>query len=952
MSAEGMPQEKSLAERPLLWVTRLVLRFPVLTLVIGGALALGAALYSNYRLEFQTNRLDLVNPKSEFNRLWNDFVQEFGDQEDDVVVVVEGAKPEKVLAARDELALAILREKRFFHTVLSRIDPSKLKSKGLYYAAPEMLQQIEAFLDQVEPIVRDNWAWLNVGNMAREMGSEWRRAAAQGQPVPAEARGHLLRFLDSLHAALAGRYQSPWPQVQLPPSSAEQEQSRQLLAKRGRMAFILLRLVYDEDQSDFVRGRNPIEALRRLIARTQDAHPETKIGVTGLPVIEHDEMASSQASMTQVSFVSLIGVSLLFVAGFGGWRHPLLAMISLTVGTAWAMGYIALAIGHLNILSSAFAVILIGQGIDFSMYYVAQYLQLRRSIHSSSEALVETVATVGPGVATGAITTAVAFFMAGLTEFTGVAELGVIAGGGIILCWIAGLTVLPALIHLTDTKWPHRHSPLPVEIRTWLEPLFSRPRLLLAVTSAVCVLLAWGVSRLSYDHNLLHLQAQGIESVDLEQKLLNETDQNASFALSIADSQAEVLARKERFLRLPSVKQVEEIASRFPDQIEQKRPHVEAIHQRLAGLPQRAPRIPACNPEDLAPLVEQSRSMAGAGPEAAELAGRIRQLGPLLEQLPPSEVSARLSAYQQRAAEELLAMLRGLHAVANPEPPHLADLPESLVSRFVSPNGRYLLKVYSEGDIWDMPTMSEFVREVRSVDPRATGNPFQVYGASLQMQRSYEEAALYALLIIVPVVFLDFRTVRHTLLALLPLGLGMLLLFGLLGWLDVPLNAANMIVLPLILGIGIDAGVHVVHDYCAQRGRYRISASTASAVVVNTVTNMAGFGSLMIASHRGLQSLGRVLTLGLTTCLFTALVMLPAILGLMSRRRHAEEPEEEQPGAESVQQDEAEPEEGDAETVPTALQRIYRRGPSRRGTAACEDLPEQAESDPSIGRAA
>ena len=226
MSSEGMPQEKSFAQQPLVWVTRLVLRFPILTLAVGGVLALGAALYSNYRLGFQTNRLDLTNPKSEFNRLWSEFVQEFGDQEDDVVVVVEGANPQKVLAARDELAAAIARDKRFFHSVLSRIDPSKLQSKGLYYAPPETLQEIEGFLDRVEPIVRDNWSWLNVGNMAREMFSGRGRAAAQGQALPAETQGHALRFLDSLQAALAGRYQSPWPpQTPLAAAIPEEEES-------------------------------------------------------------------------------------------------------------------------------------------------------------------------------------------------------------------------------------------------------------------------------------------------------------------------------------------------------------------------------------------------------------------------------------------------------------------------------------------------------------------------------------------------------------------------------------------------------------------------------------------------------------------------------------------------------------------------------------------------------
>ncbi len=937
MSAEWMPQEKpSFAERPLLGITRLVLRFPVLTLVLGGLLALAAAGLSQWRLGFHTSRLDLLNPKSEFNRLWTEYVREFGDPED-AVIVVEGPGREQVVAARDEIAAAVSRQKQLFYSVLSHVDTSKLRTKGLYYLPRETLQRIEGFLDQVEPIVRNNWGSLNVGEMARLMWSEWEQLAARGQALPAEAETQFLRFLGSLHAALGGRYQSPWPRLQVPPAPADDPDTGELLADGGRMGFVLLRLAGDESEGDFVRGRKPIEALRRVIAQVQTAHPQTRIGLTGLRVIEHDEMLSSQTSMTQTSFLSLVGVSLLFVAGFGGWRHPLLAMISLTIGTAWSMGYITLAIGHLNILSSAFAVILIGQGIDFSMYYVAQYLQLRASIRSSSEALVETVATVGPGVATGAITTAVAFFMAGLTEFTGVAELGIISGGGIILCWIAGLTVLPAMIHLTDTKWPHRHTPLPVDVRSWLEPLLARPRLLLAVTSAGTLVLAFGVTRLWYDHNLLHLQARGLESVDLEQRLLSRSDLNASYALSIADSQDEVLDRKARFLALPSVKRVEEIASRFPEGIEQKRPVVEAIHRRLADLPRRAPAIPVCPPAALADFVARAEAMTAGVPQAGQLRPRIRQIGAALEGLSEADCYARVSEFQQRAAEELLASLHTLEAAAGPEPPQLADLPESLVSRFVSPGGRYLLKIYSQGDIWDMPAMSRFALEVRNVDPRVTGSLLLAYEGSLQMQRSYKEAALYALLIILPVVFLDFRSVRHSLLALLPLGLGMALLFGLLGWLNIPLNPANMIVLPLILGIGIDAGVHVVHDYCSQHGGYRISASTASAVVVNSVTNMAGFGSLMIASHRGLQSLGRVLTLGLTCCLFTSLVMLPAFLGLVAGRRRASRGEE---GADWH------PDAMAPGTFPTPLQRIHRRDPACPASVDSEgasELPERSE---------
>jgi hypothetical protein len=210
----------------------------------------------------------------------------------------------------------------------------------------------------------------------------------------------------------------------------------------------------------------------------------------------------------------------------------------------------------------------------------------------------------------------------------------------------------------------------------------------------------------------------------------------------------------------------------------------------------------------------------------------------------------------------------------------------------VGNHGHHLLKIYGRGNIWDMDALERFVKEVRSVDPRATGNPLQAYEASLEMKSSYEEAALYALLVIMVVLIVDLRSVRYSLLAALPLAIGVLQTFGLLGILEVPLNPANMIALPLILGISVDEGVHIIHEYREQKGRYRMSQATAVAVLVDGLTTVVGFGSLMIASHRGLQSLGRVLTLGVSCCMFTSMIMLPALLTLMSRHRKDDESEE------------------------------------------------------------
>jgi hypothetical protein len=246
---------------------------------------------------------------------------------------------------------------------------------------------------------------------------------------------------------------------------------------------------------------------------------------------------------------------------------------------------------------------------------------------------------------------------------------------------------------------------------------------------------------------------------------------------------------------------------------------------------------------------------------------------------------ATLSHFQQQIAGDLLSRLYALKNMADPEPPRLSDLPTSLVDRFVGQHGKHLLKIYGRGNIWDMQSLDRFVQETRTVDPRVTGNPLQAHEASLQMKHSFEQSALYAMVIILAVLWLDFRNLTDVLLASLPLGLGVLLMFGLLGYWGIPLNPANMIALPLILGIGIDYGVHIVHEYRAQRGPYRMSSSTAVAVFVDSLTTIVGYGALMVASHRGLQSLGRVLTIGVSTCLFCSVVMLPALLAWLSRRR-------------------------------------------------------------------
>ena len=831
------------------------------------------------QLGFRTSRAELLNPKSDYNRRWLEYTKEFGDKED-VVVVVEGESREQIVPALDDVCRRLAERSDLFGAVLHEADAPKLRSKGLYYLKPEELGQIDGFLNQAAPILQGNWSSLNLGGMAQWMGA----AMSGGSPIPrqqivAAIQTELPRVMKGLTAALgqAGPYKSPWPEMSFSSPLAPEATSMRLISDDGRMGFVLLRFL-EEDRQSFAQNNESIKTLRQLTAEVQSQHPGTKIGLTGLPIIEYDEMRSSEKSMSVATVVSFLGVLAVMIVAFGGFRHATMAMTALVVGMVWACGYITLTVGYVNILSIAFASILLGLGIDYGIYYVARYLQQREHTESTSQALVETAAIAGPGILTGAVTSAIAFFAAWLTEFPGVSQLGMIAGGGVLLCWLAEATVLPAMIRLTDADGVKEKLPAPLNLRFWLAPIFAYPRLTLLAAGALTAVTVVGMHHLRYDYNLLNLQPVGLECVELEHRLFNQTNRSAWFALSMANTPEEVAARKEAFLRLPSVERVVEVATRLPADVEQKRAIVERIHQRLANLPPQVPQIPVTPHAELDRMLAGAQTMLKSQSDSGQAAAGLQQLRDMLRQIPPDEYTRRVRQYQQTMAGDLLARLQMLQAVSTPEPPQLADLPESVATRFVGKTGRYLMQVYSKANIWDVGPMGQFVRDVRSVDPEATGNPLQVYEASRHMKRSFEQAAWYALLVIIPVVLLDFRRLNHTLLAALPMGMGMLQTLGLMGLLDIPLNPANMIVLPLTLGIGMESGINLLHELRCQRGRYRGAGNAVIvAVVVNSLTTMVGFGALMFANHQGLQSLGRVLTISMGCCMLNAL-LLPNLL--------------------------------------------------------------------------
>ena len=396
MPLERMPRaDYSLISYPLEWLTRAVVRFPIPTLVIACA-AVGVSIWlTATQLGFRTSRAELLSPNSDYNRRWLDYTKEFGAKED-VVVVVEGESREQIVPALDEVCRELAGRGDLFAAIMSGTDAPKLRSKGLYYLQPDELQKIDGFLDQATPILQGDWSKLNLGGMAGWIGAAMSGgSASQRQQILAAMQTELPRAIGGLTAALSdnsARNRMPDWSDQLSPGNQSLSQivsgalctspSKHLLSDDGRMGFVLLKL-REEDKQSFAQNSESIGVLRQITAAVQSLYPGTKIGLTGLPIIEFDEMRSSETSMTFATILSFLGVLAVMIVAFGGFRHSILAMTALAVGMIWACGCVTLTIGHLNILSIAFGSILFGLGIDYGIYYVAHYLQHRKLTDST-----------------------------------------------------------------------------------------------------------------------------------------------------------------------------------------------------------------------------------------------------------------------------------------------------------------------------------------------------------------------------------------------------------------------------------------------------------------------------------------------------------------------------------------------------------------------------------------
>jgi hopanoid biosynthesis associated RND transporter like protein HpnN len=885
-------------------LVRLSCRRPLVTTAISLLLAVAGVTYTLHTLSFGTSGRDLLPRDAGYIVRYNQYARDFGELED-IVIVIEARTFEaaKAYAARlvHELRLSPIK----FSRVTYRVDPQRFEGRQLLYLPTEQLKEVRDRIFDYQEFME---SFAGDPSLARLV--EGANAAMASAFVSnlfdlglEKGGGENTRFLQLVLEQISDRldrpspYRSPWGTLfSLGDRPAD---AGYFLSEDKSLLFALVETP-KSDKGSFMGDRHSIEAIRAVIAKLKPDFPNVQAGVTGGPTLSNDEMTAAFEDSTVATVIAFALTLLVMMLAFWRVGKPLLMLAVLAVTLSWSMGIIALTVGHLTIFSVMFISIVIGIGIDYGIYFLFRYEEEIFLGRNLKEALELTAARTGPGMLIGALTAGGTFYVLMLTDFRGIQELGFIAGTAILMAWLGMITLFPALLMLVDrhhAERPRNQAPRAHAIERMHVPVLDRitsyPKTVLTVAGMATVASLGAVPFVGFDYNLLNLQAKGTESVVWEKRILAATGRSGFNGLASATTLEELRKKQEAFEKLPSVSDVDSVLRVIPDNQQEKIGIVKTFAPIVAPV-----RVGRSSPVDIERLSralgELERRLDIFATEAgdklpADLKDLRAKTAALIKTLKTADrevAEPALSHLQSQLYRDFTSKFFDLQRNLNPRPVVLADVPEEIHRKFIGKRGDFLLQIHPKVDIWEREGARTFVRELRSVDPDVTGAPIITYEAIGYMERAYYQGTIYAFLVVGILSFLMIRRVKETLLALLPLVLALLWTMGLMRVFGIQFNMANVWGLPLIIGASAEFGLNVMIRYLEGRdhGGPLVARSTVMAVALSGVSTMVGFGSLMIARHQGIYSLGLLLTLGSACGLFASLAVLPVILRLITKR--------------------------------------------------------------------
>ena len=851
--------------------------------VIGVLAATGlSAVYTAKNLILDTDPAHLLDPDLHFRQLQKDFYATFPQLDDLILVVVDQGAAGARRAAVHELARLLERQPSLFASVYQPQQDEFFDQYGLLYFDVDELWRLDERLAEWSPFL---------GVLAQDPSLRGffsiLTLALQEDPTPERQKVLADAFTLLSRAIEAQRLGKPptssWQQTMLEDVTGKGVPSRGFLLVKSRL-----------DYSSLEAAEGPLESLRGHATGLEE-RLGVRIRLTGPIPIEAEERETVARGAGLAAGLSLILVSVVLIAGFRSLRLVGAMLCTLVVGLLWTAFFVVVAVGSLNFISASVPVLFIGLGVDFGIQFGLRYREELARGGDHETVLRRAVTGVGGALTLAAVAAALSFFAFLPTSYRGFAEMGLIAGVGMGIALLANLTLFPALL----TVFPLARVTNPAnkpEDRSRDNPLSGAMiryrRVILGTLVPVVVAAAVVVPWLSFDFNALHLRDPSTESVSTFQELLADPDTSPYVIQVLADNlpAADALAKSLR--SLPEVDRVLTLSSFVPGDQEEKLAMIDEMALMLE--PVLVPQAVADPPgeEEEMQAMKEFRAALGAyesDNRQGDLDQNLKTLKQAIDDLFRNARGSTLFVHDLRArlVGDLPNWLERLRGLLAPNEMTVETLPESLTSHYSAKNGRTRVEVFPAENVEENRALSRFVSSVQKKAPRAIGSPVSIIEGGQTIIDACIQATIMAVVMSSLLLFAVLRRLGETLLVLLPLVLTLLLTVAACLVLGVPLNLANVIALPLVLGLGIAFGIYLIlrrrEAGSPAIGRV-IRSSTSHAVFLSALTTMASFGALGFSRHPGMASLGILLVVVLILAMVCALVILPALLAELEQR--------------------------------------------------------------------
>ena len=837
--------------------------------IIGIAVLLGlvTGIYAAGHFAIDADVNKLISKQLPWRQREVAFEKSFPPKEETILAVIDAPTSELATQATTALIQKLAPQKDHFHSILEAGGGPFFAKNGLLFLPTQEVIGLTKKLGEAKPLIQTLAQDSNLRGLTTALNYAL-IGVRMNQYTLDDLSGTLNMVSDPLDEVIAGRPASFSWRAMLNGRPANPDE---------RQRFVEFRPVLD--YAALMPGKVATDAIRQAAAELDIGKSYgARVRLTGPVAIADEEYATLQeGAFVNTALTILVVLTILWLA-LRSFGIILAVALSLLVGLTITAAIGLAIVGALNLISVAFAVLFIGLGVDFGIQFSVRYRAERHEVDNLHEALVNTASHVGAPLTLAAAATAAGFLSFLPTDYKGLSELGLLAGLGMIVAFLTSITLIPAL--LTVLRPPGEPQEMGFNVLAPVDRFMERYRIPVIVGTGLVVaaglpLLYW----LQFDFNPLNLRSANVESVATFLELRSDPNIGASSIYVLAPNKEAANIDAEKLSKLPEVASVKTIDSFIPDD---QQPKLAAIRQLATVLdpvlrpdPNKKPPTDADNIAALKSAVDALKQSAGT--QTGRGAAAAKRLGEDLGKLASGDEALRARA-QAAMIPSLNTALDELRNYLQAQPVTLETLPPEIAREWVTQDGRYKVEILPKGDPTDNETLRQFARAVLAVEANATGGPIAILESGRTVVRAFYQAGFWALGSIIILLWIVLRRLGDVLLTIIPLLVAGIVTMELMVLFGMKLNFANIIALPLLLGVGVAFKIYYIMAWRAGQTDL-LQSSLTRAVMFSALTTATAFGSLWLSSHPGTSSMGKLMALALVTTMAAAVLFQPVLMG-------------------------------------------------------------------------